>query len=73
MEARQGRESKEGRKEEARRRGRSRKGRKEEARQGGGRVGRPFERGAAFAPQGSSLTSKRYKSGRKYEGHLDGH
>ena len=39
-----------GRKQEARQIGRRRKGRKEEARQGGGRVGWPFERGAAFGP-----------------------
>ena len=58
---------------EARQRGRGRKGRKEGVWLGGGREGRAFERGAAFAPYGSSLTSKRYKSGQKYNEHLDGH
>ena len=50
VEARQVEEMRQGRKQEARQIGRRRKGRKEEARQGGGRVGWPFERGAAFGP-----------------------
>ena len=45
-----------------------RKGDEEEARKGRGRDGRPVR----ARPKNSSLTSKRCKSGRNYEGHVDG-
>ena len=48
---------------------RTKEERKEEARQGGRREGRSFERGTAFSPWSSSLTSKRNESDRKYKGH----